>query len=184
MNPWHDLSLGNQVPDYITSVIEVPKGSKNKYELDKESGMIRVDRVLFSSIHYPANYGFIPRTYCDDNDPLDVLVLGQEAVAPLTILKARPIGVMMMRDNGEADDKIIAVHANDPEYNHLTSIAQLAPHRIAELRNFFENYTVLEHKEVVVDHFLDADDARNVILSAIALYAQEFPNFGKTPPKP
>ncbi len=175
MNPWHDLSLGDQLPEYFVAVIEVPKGSKNKYELDKASGMIRVDRVLFSSVHYPANYGFIPRTYCADKDPLDVLVLGQEPVVPLTILKVRPIGVMMMRDQGEADDKIIAVHANDPEYSHYHSISQLPPHRISELRNFFDNYTALEHKEVVVDHFLDAEDAKKVITAALELYRKEFP---------
>ncbi len=174
MNPWHDVKIGDQVPDYFTAVIEVPKGSKNKYELDKDSGMIRVDRVLFSSVHYPANYGFIPRTYCADKDPLDVLVLGQDPVAPLTLLKARPIGVMMMRDQGEADDKIIAVHANDPEYSHYTSITQLASHRIAELGNFFENYKTLEHREVVVDHFLDAPEARTVLLDAARLYRETF----------
>lgn len=174
MNPWHDLSLGDKVPDLFPAVIEVPKGSKNKYELDKESGLIRVDRVLFSSIHYPANYGFIPRTYCEDNDPLDVLVLGQEAVVPLTIMMARPIGVMKMRDDGEADDKIIAVHANDPEYSHFRSITELPPHRVAELRNFFENYTVLEHKEVLVDHFQDSDDAKRVVQDAILHYSATF----------
>lgn len=174
MNPWHDLALGDQLPDLFPAVIEVPKGSKNKYELDKESGLIRVDRVLFSSIHYPANYGFIPRTYCDDNDPLDVLVLGQEPVVPLTIMMARPIGVMKMRDDGEADDKIIAVHANDPEYSHYRSINELPPHRVAELRNFFENYTVLEHKEVLVDHFLDALDAKRVLQEAILHYQASF----------
>ena len=176
MNPWHDLSLGDRVPDHFPAVIEVPKGSKNKYELDKASGMIRVDRVLFSSIHYPANYGFIPRTYCEDDDPLDVLVLGQEAVVPLTIMLAKPIGVMKMRDDGEADDKIIAVHANDPEFSHYNSISELPPHRIAELRNFFENYTVLERREVVVDHFLDVSDAKRVLLEAIAFYNKEFAN--------
>ena len=176
MNPWHDLSLGDRVPDHFPAVIEVPKGSKNKYELDKASGMIRVDRVLFSSIHYPANYGFIPRTYCEDDDPLDVLVLGQEAVVPLTIMLAKPIGVMKMRDDGEADDKIIAVHANDPEFSHYNSISELPPHRIAELRNFFENYTVLERREVVVDHFLDVADAKRVLLEAIAFYNKEFAN--------
>ena len=175
MNPWHDLSLGDEMPDFFPAVIEVPKGSKNKYELDKESGLIRVDRVLFSSIHYPANYGFIPRTFCEDDDPLDVLVLGQEAVVPLTIMLAKPIGVMKMRDDGEADDKIIAVHANDPEYSHYHSITQLPPHRISELRNFFENYPALEHKEVVVDHFLDVDDAKKVLLAATELYRKEFP---------
>lgn len=174
MNPWHDLSLGDQVPDLFPAVIEVPKGSKNKYELDKDSGLIRVDRVLFSSIHYPANYGFIPRTYCEDNDPLDVLVLGQEPVVPLTIMMARPIGVMKMRDDGEADDKIIAVHANDPEYSHYRSISELPPHRVAELRNFFENYTALEHKEVLVDHFLDTPDAKRVLQEAILHYVAKF----------
>lgn len=176
MNPWHDLKLGDKVPDLFPAVIEVPKGSKNKYELDKDSGLIRVDRVLFSSIHYPANYGFIPRTYCEDNDPLDVLVLGQEPVVPLTIMLARPIGVMKMRDDGEADDKIIAVHANDPEYSHYKSISELPPHRVAELRNFFENYTALEHKEVLVDHFLDASDAKKVVLDAIQHYLVSFPH--------
>jgi inorganic pyrophosphatase len=174
VNPWHELTHGDQLPEYFTAVIEVPKGSKIKYELDKASGMIRVDRVLFSSVHYPANYGFIPRSYCADKDPLDVLVLGQESVVPLTILKVRPIGVMMMRDQGEADDKIIAVHADDPEYSHYTSIRQLAPHRIEELGNFFENYKKLEHKEVVVDHFLDAPEAKIVLMDAMALYVQEF----------
>lgn len=178
MNPWHDLSLGDQLPDLFPAVIEVPKGSKNKYELDKESGLIRVDRVLFSSIHYPANYGFIPRTFCEDDDPLDVLVLGQEAVVPLTIMLARPIGVMKMRDEGEADDKIIAVHANDPEFNHYNSIDELPPHRIAELRNFFENYTALEHKEVVVEHFLGPEDARRVLTQAIDFYKKEFQSGG------
>jgi len=174
VNPWHDLSLGDQVPDLFPAVIEVPKGSKNKYELDKESGLIRVDRVLFSSVHYPANYGFIPRSFCEDDDPLDVLVLGQEPVVPLTIMMARPIGVMKMRDNGEADDKVIAVHANDPEFNHYKSIRELPPHRQNELKNFFENYTVLEKKEVVVEHFLDVTDAKRVIMEAIALYNAEF----------
>lgn len=175
MNPWHDLALGDKLPELFPAVIEVPKGSKNKYELDKDSGLIRVDRVLFSSIHYPANYGFIPRTYCEDNDPLDILVLGQEAVVPLTIMMVKPIGLIKMIDNGEADDKIIAVHAHDPEYNHYNSIRQLPPHREQELRNFFENYTVLEHKEVVVENFLDADDAKRVLLEAVRRYQAEFP---------
>lgn len=174
MNPWHDIRLGAQLPDRFPAVIEVPKGSKNKYELDKESGLIRVDRVLFSSIHYPANYGFIPRTYGEDHDPLDVLVLGQESVVPLTLLLAKPIGVMKMRDDGQVDDKIIAVHVNDPEYSHYNSITELPPHRISELRNFFENYTALEHREVLVDHFLDAADAKVVMMEAVELYRKEF----------
>ncbi len=174
MNPWHDLSLGDKVPDMFPAVIEVPKRSKNKYELDKDSGMIRVDRVLYSSVVYPSNYGFIPRTYCEDNDPLDVLVLGQEAVVPLTIMRARPIGLIKMKDQGESDDKIIAVHVDDPEYNFYTSISQLPPHRKIELQRFFEDYTALENKEVVVEGFLDAADAKQVVLDSIRRYEAMF----------
>lgn len=154
-------------------VIEVPKGSKTKYELDKKSGLLRVDRILFSSVHYPANYGFIPQTYCGDHDPLDVLVLGQEPVVPLSIMIAKPIGVMKMRDQGEADDKIIAVHANDPEYVHYNSITELAPHRMTEVSRFFQDYKVLENKIVEIDHFLDREDALDVIREAIELYASQ-----------
>src|SRR5665213_3288005 len=125
MHPWHNVEVGDQAPQLLNCVIEVPKGSKVKYELDKKSGLIIVDRILFSSVHYPANYGFVPQTYCADNDPLDILVLGQEEVVPLSIMRAKPIGVMKMTDQGEADDKIIAVHADDPEYNHYNSITEL-----------------------------------------------------------
>jgi inorganic pyrophosphatase len=170
MHPWHDVSLGDQSPDIIPVVIEVPQGSKNKYELDKASGLLRVDRVLFSSVHYPANYGFIPQTYCDDHDPLDVLVLGQETVVPLVIMMAKPIGVMKMVDHGEADDKIIAVHANDPEYVHYNSIYELPPHRMMEVSRFFQDYKILEDKVVKIESFLDRDEAHAVILEAIALY--------------
>jgi inorganic pyrophosphatase len=172
MHPWHDVSLGKEAPFLVPVVIEVPRGSKNKYELDKTSGLLRVDRVLFSSVHYPANYGFIPQTYCEDHDPLDVLVLGQDAVVPLTIMIAKPIGVMKMVDQGEADDKIVAVHANDPEYVHYNSIYELPPHRIMELRRFFEDYKALEHKEVVVEKFLDRAEALRSIADAIELYAR------------
>jgi inorganic pyrophosphatase len=117
LNPWHDIPLGDRIPDQVPAVVEVPKGSKNKYELDKDTGMLRVDRVLFSAVHYPAIYGFIPRTFCDDDDPLDILILGQEAVYPLAILDTRPIGLLKMTDQGQEDDKIIAVHVNDPDYS-------------------------------------------------------------------
>jgi inorganic pyrophosphatase len=170
MHPWHDVDPGAGAPNEVTAVVEVPKGSKTKYELDKKNGLIRVDRILFSSAHYPANYGFIPRTYCDDHDPLDVLVLGQESVVPLTLMSAKPIGVMKMLDQGEADDKIIAVHSNDPEYSFYESIDQLPPHRMIEIQSFFEDYKKLENKKVVVEGFLGRDDAHRVIEAALALY--------------
>lgn len=170
MHPWHDVELTGKVPQFVPAVIEVPKGSKYKYELDKPSGLIKVDRVLYSSVHYPANYGLIPRTYCDDHDPLDILVLGQEAVFPLTIMSARPIGVMKMIDQGEADDKIIAVHADDPEYAQYSSIDDLPPHRLIEVQRFFEDYKKLENKKVVVEGFLPQEEAFKVILQCIDTY--------------
>jgi inorganic pyrophosphatase len=174
MNAWHDVKLDKNFPEEFPAIIEVPKGSKNKYELDKDTGMIRVDRVLFSSVHYPANYGFIPRTFCDDQDPLDVLVLGQEPVYPMSIMIAKPIGLMRMSDQGEQDDKIIAVHAHDPEYNHYQSINELPPHRMAEVKNFFEDYKTLEKKVVVVEEFLDRDDAIKVLEQARRDYDNKF----------
>jgi inorganic pyrophosphatase len=170
MHAWHDVELGDRAPEIIPVVIEVPKGSKTKYELDKKSGLIRVDRILYSSVHYPANYGFIPQTYCADRDPLDVLVLGQDEVVPLAIVMAKPIGVMRMIDQGEEDDKIIAVHANDPEYSYYNSIQELPPHKMTEVRRFFEDYKALEQKSVVVEKFSDRLDALNVIRGAMDLY--------------
>lgn len=170
MHAWHAVEVGTHAPEEVNAVIEIPKGSKIKFELDKKSGLIKVDRILFSSVHYPANYGFIPRTYCDDKDPLDILVLGQEPVPPLALMTAKPIGVMRMVDQGEADDKIIAVHSHDPEYAHYDSIESLPPHRMVEVRRFFEDYKVLESKSVVIEKFGDRAEAHRVIQASIALY--------------
>jgi len=170
VHPWHDVEVGAQAPEVLTAVIEVPKGSKTKYELDKSCGLIRVDRILFSSVQYPANYGFIPRTYCADHDPLDILVLGQDPIVPLAVVRAKPIGLMKMLDQGEADDKIIAVHADDPEYASYRSIRELPPHRMIEVQRFFEDYKKLENKVVVVEGFLDSDAAHAVVRAALELY--------------
>jgi inorganic pyrophosphatase len=138
-HPWHDLEIGPDAPAVFNCVVEIGKGSKVKYELDKKSGLIKVDRILYSSVVYPHNYGFIPRTLCEDNDPIDVLVIMQEPVLPGCFLRARAIGLMPMIDQGEKDDKIIAVCADDPEYRHYTDIKELPPHRLAEIRRFFED---------------------------------------------
>src|SRR5947209_7757474 len=172
MHPWHDVSLGDNVPDLVPVVVEVPKGSKTKYELDKKSGLIRVDRILFSSVHYPANYGFIPQTYCEDRDPLDVLLLGQESLVPLSLARAKPIGLMKMVDQGESDDKIIAVHLDDAEFAHYDSVDQLPPHRLTQVKRFFEDYKVLEHKSVTVEGFLGPTEAKSALKSAMAAYRQ------------
>ncbi len=170
MHPWHQVALYPESPDIVPAIIEVPKGSQIKYELDKDSGLVKVDRILYSAVHYPANYGFIPQTYCEDNDPLDILVLGQGPVCPLCIVRARPIGVMKMVDNGEADDKIIAIHEDDPEYNCYTHIDQLPPHILKTLRRFFEDYKLLEQKEVKIERFLGPNEAKQLLKEAIQSY--------------
>ncbi|KAJ8439758.1 hypothetical protein Cgig2_009582 [Carnegiea gigantea] len=142
-HPWHDLEIGKVTPDLL--VVEISKGSKVKYELDKASGLIKVDRVLYSSVVYPHNYGFIPRTICEDSDPMDVLILMQEPVLPGSFLRARAIGLMPMIDQGEKDDKIIAVCADDPEFHHFTGLNDLPPHRLAEIRRFFEDWISMLH---------------------------------------
>jgi inorganic pyrophosphatase len=171
MHPWHDCYLDEQsVQRGFPVVIEVPKGSKNKYELDKETGLLRLDRVLFSAVHYPANYGFIPRTFCDDGDPLDALVLGQEPLHPLTVVEARAIGVMRMRDEKGIDDKIVAVSVRDPAFSDYTAHEQLPAHLLREIRRFFEDYKVLENKQVLIEDLLGPDDALRIIGEALDLY--------------
>jgi inorganic pyrophosphatase len=168
------LFLGEEAPNVFHAVIEIPRGSKVKYELDKDTGLLFVDRILYSSVVYPHNYGFIPQTLCEDNDPLDVLVLMQEPVVPMSFLRAKPIGVMQMLDQGEQDDKIIAVHYDDPEYKYFEDISQLPKHRLAEIRRFFEDYKKNEHKEVKVDEFLGAEAARQAILDAMGMYKENY----------
>jgi inorganic pyrophosphatase len=172
-HPWHDVPLSDDVAAWFPAYIEIPAGSKVKYELDKLTGLLRVDRVLHSAVHYPANYGLIPQTYCPDNDPLDVLVLGQESVAPAVLLRARAIGVMRMLDNQAEDAKIIAVHVDDPDYDSIHSIDDLPPHRLRELQRFFLDYKVLEGKEVAVETPRGVEEALVTIREAIALYARE-----------
>jgi len=172
-HPWHDIAVDEgRIATALPVVIEIPAGDKNKYELDKESGLLKVDRVLYSSVHYPANYGFIPRSYCDDGDPLDVLVLGQQPVVPLTLLFVRPIGLMHMRDQGRADDKILAVHANDPAFDHVTELDHAPPHVMTEIHRFFIDYKVLEEKTVEVEPFEGREPALAVIRQALIDYRE------------
>ncbi len=174
-NPWHNVDIGKGSPDIVDAIIEIPKGSKAKYELDKDSGMLRLDRVLYSSVHYPANYGFIPRTLGDDHDPLDTLVLSQIDIEPLCIVSAKVIGVMRMLDNGEADDKIIAVAAGDMSVQHLNDISDLPAHVGNEILQFFREYKRLENKTVEVDRLQDATVAKAILSKAIEDYKLEFP---------
>jgi inorganic pyrophosphatase len=171
MHPWHDTYLDDAIVERaFPVVIEIPKGSKNKYELDKETGLLRLDRVLHSAVYYPADYGFIPRTFCDDGDPLDALVLSQEPVYPLTIVEARAIGVMRMRDEKGIDDKIVAVSVRDPAVCDYSDKDQLPQHVLREVRRFFQDYKALEQKEVVVEDLLGPADALRIIREALELY--------------
>jgi inorganic pyrophosphatase len=173
-HPWHDLPNNlDDAQNGFNVVIEIPKGSKVKYELDKPSGLLRVDRILYSSVIYPANYGFLPRTYCPDGDPLDVLVLGNEPVVPLAMLQARAIGVMTMDDEGASDDKVIAVHVHDPAFNEYFDIEQLPRHTFREIQRFFEDYKALEHKTVAVEGFRGREAAVQVVRDSINLYREK-----------
>ncbi|MBX3411852.1 MAG: inorganic diphosphatase [Pirellulales bacterium] len=169
---WHDVTPGEHLPLEFATVIEIPRGSSVKYELDKRTGLLRLDRVLYSSVHYPANYGFIPQTLAEDDDPLDVLVLCQEPVDPLTLVDARAIGLMTMIDSGKRDHKILAVALQDPEYQEFQEASELPGHRLAMLRRFFQDYKLLEGKTVEVDDFQPAAAALPVIEDALARYSQ------------
>ena len=173
MHPWHDTYVDDSVISTgFPVIVEIPKGSTNKYELDKETGLLRLDRVLYSAVYYPADYGFIPRTYCDDGDPLDALVLGQEPLYPLTIVQARAVGVMRMRDDKGVDDKIVAVSVRDPSFEGYTDKSQLPAHVLRQVQRFFQDYKVLEHKQVVIEDMLGPEDAVRIIRESLELYRQ------------
>jgi len=172
-HPWHDLEPGDGSPAIINVVIEIPEGSRVKYEIDKKSGLLKVDRVLFTSMTYPANYGFIPRSFYGDGDPLDVLVLGQESIYPLTIVRARPIGYLKMIDNELPDDKIIAVLADDPEYSHIKDISDLPIALSAKIEGFFRDYKKLEKKKVQVEKFYGRAEAFRLVRESIRLYSEK-----------
>jgi inorganic pyrophosphatase len=170
-HPWHDVTPGERLPREFTVVIEIPMGSSVKYELDKTTGLLKLDRVLYSAVYYPANYGFIPQTWAEDDDPLDVLVLCQEAVAPLTLVQARAIGLMTMVDSGKKDHKILAVAINDPEYAGFRLASELPVHRLNMLRRFFQDYKQLEGKQVEVDEFQPAEMALPIIEQSLEQYS-------------
>ena len=173
IHPWHDVTPGENIPQEYNSIIEIPFGSSVKYELDKQSGLIKLDRILYSAVYYPANYGFIPQTLAEDDDPLDVLVLCQETVVPLTIIHARTIGLMTMVDAGKKDHKIIAVATDDPEFNSYKEAAEMPPHRLTMLRRFFQDYKQLEGKAVEVDDIQPAKVAYPIIEDALARYSRQ-----------
>ena len=174
LHPWHGASYGSKSPTVVNAVIEIPQGSRTKYEIDKETGLLKLDRVIYSSFHYPVNYGFIPQTLGDDGDPLDILVLCSQSIQSLCLVEATVIGNMQMIDSGEKDDKIIAVASKDPSVNHITSITEMPPHFVHELRNYFEQYKVLEDKTVQIEKFQDKEIAYRIIQEAIELYLKKF----------
>ncbi len=176
MNPniLHDIDPKRITPRDFVAVIEIPKGSRNKYELDKETGLLSLDRILYTSTHYPANYGFIPRTYADDGDPLDVVVVCAENIHPMTLVRCYPIGVIKMIDNDRADEKIIAIPFSDPNYNGYRSIFNLPRHIYDEMSHFFAVYKALEKKDTAVDEVMDVEEAVAVIEKAIAAYNENF----------
>ena len=173
-HPWHGVHYGEHAPQNVNALIEIPQGSRAKYEVDKATGLLRLDRVIYSSFHYPVNYGFIPKTLGQDNDPLDILVLCSQSIQSLCLVEANIIGNMQMIDQGQVDDKIIAVASKDPSVNHYQNINDLPQHFLLELRNFFEQYKVLENKKVEIDNFQDKETAFRIINEAISFYKESF----------
>ncbi|GAC1425996.1 MAG: inorganic diphosphatase [Flavisolibacter sp.] len=174
LHPWHAVSYGPNAPQMINALIEIPQGSRAKYEIDKASGLLKLDRVIYSSFHYPVNYGFIPQTLGLDNDPLDILVLCSQSIQPLCLVEAQIIGNMQMIDSGDKDDKIIAVASKDPSVNHIKDIHELPKYFFSELKNYFEQYKVLENKQVIIEDFQNKEEAYKIINEAIEFYKQKF----------
>lgn len=173
-HPWHEAPIGSNPPEYVNGIIEISTGMRTKYEVDKDTGLLKLDRILYSAVYYPANYGFIPQTLGDDMDPLDIMILCRESIQPLCLVPARVIGVMRMVDQGLADDKILAVAENDANTKHLNDISELASHFKLELKEFFESYKKLENKIVTVPDFQGKDIAEKIISRAIQYYKEEF----------
>lgn len=174
MNIWHDIDDSRITPEKFIAYIEIQTGCKNKYELDKETGLLRLDRILYTATHYPANYGFIPKTYAEDNDPLDVLVLCSEPIIPMTLVECRPIGVIKMKDQGSNDEKIVAVCTSDPFYANVLSLRDVPPHILAEFKHFFEVYKTLENKVTSVTEIDEETEAKRIISDCIFRYQEKF----------
>lgn len=175
LHPWHGASYGDASPERVNALIEIPQGSRCKYEIDKKTGLLKLDRIIYSSFHYPVNYGFIPQTLGEDGDPLDILVMCSESIQALCLVEATVIGNMQMIDSGEMDDKIIAVATKDPSVNHIKDINELPPHFFAVLKNYFEQYKVLENKKVEIDDFQNKETAYKIIQEATRFYKETFP---------
>jgi len=174
MNIWHDIDPKRISKELFEAVVEIPRGGNNKYELDKETGLLKLDRILYTATHYPANYGFIPLTYAEDNDPLDVLILASEPIAPLSLVKCKPIGVLNMVDSGENDKKIIAVCVNDPLYNSYNDVSELPKHLFKEIQHFYTVYKMLEEKETKVENIASNEEAKKVIEESLIAYKKKF----------